>query len=153
MHGEEVPKGPVLKAVVVHEEAGGVQGAGQEEGPLEEGQGLGPPGGEAPALVEEDPGHQAGVVPVSLQGLGELGEVAPGRLGGEAEEARHLREDEEAEPVRQVEVAGSSTFWCLRTPLKPRALASAASRRRAARLGGARWPSGQSPWSRTSLGK
>ena len=35
MHGEEVPKGPVLKAVVVHEEAGGVQGAGPEEGPLE----------------------------------------------------------------------------------------------------------------------
>lgn len=75
------------------------------------------------------------MVPVSLQGLGELGEVAPGRLGGEAEEARHLREDEEAEPVRQVEVAGVLHLLVLAHPVEAQGLGE----RRVPPEGGEAW--------------
>jgi hypothetical protein len=53
----------------------------------------------------------------------------------------------------QARKRGSSTFWCSRTPLKPRSLTSCTSRRSASSDGAARCDSGQKFWASTSRRK
>ena len=61
---------------------------------------------EAPRLVEQHPGEDGGVVEVALDHALEAEPVfAEHRLGGGAPGARHVGHDQEAEPVRPVELA------------------------------------------------
>src|SRR2546427_6551629 len=103
--------------------------------------------GETEAFVHGNPRDNAWVVFIALDSRGELIDESLLRLRGVLVKVGHLGPDQEAEPIRPIQPAGVSSFWCLRAPLKPNAFASSMSVRRSASEAAVYQPPGLYSWS------